>query len=137
MNDAEKVYRFEKAISTMIQEQSEIRQKLNAAERELEKWRNYLPDDDELRACAKQAKSKSGIYTDGLAAQYVYIVALEAVLQEKDTKLKIARAFISRVANDVPDICHLGTSIVLRDEARRALDELDGISQRDDKSLTS
>jgi hypothetical protein len=45
---------------------------------ELDKWRNYNPDNRDLVEARQQAMNKNGEYKNSLAAGHVYIVALEA-----------------------------------------------------------
>lgn len=58
----------------------------DALKAKLEEWKNWMPDDDDLRELAEQAKSKDGSYTNGLAAQSIYIGALEAKLRQLEGK---------------------------------------------------
>ena len=63
---------------------------LAASEKERNKWRNYMPDDEELAECKKQACYK-GEYKDSLAANHVYIVALETRYRELETQVASLR----------------------------------------------
>jgi hypothetical protein len=68
----------------------ELLEYITILRKQLEKWENWLPDDDDLRVLAEQAKSRDGTYTNGLASQCVYIGALEARLREIRKQLKVA-----------------------------------------------
>lgn len=62
-------------------ELAQLRADLQAAQSELDKWRNWMPDDETLAAIKQQATAKDRSYHNSLAACGVYIGALEARLQ--------------------------------------------------------
>ncbi len=66
---------------------AKLEAQLAASEKERNKWRNYKPDNEELAECREQAKARDGTYTNGLAAGHVYMVALEAVIRQRDDSI--------------------------------------------------
>jgi hypothetical protein len=53
---------------------------------ELQKWRTWKPNDEDLRELQEQAKARDGSYTNGLAAQAAYIGALEAEVRRLENQ---------------------------------------------------
>ena len=60
--------------------------------REVVKWREWQPDNDELRDLQEQARARDGSYTNGLAAQCVYIGGLEAEVRRLQSERDAAHA---------------------------------------------
>lgn len=61
---------------------------------ELEKWRNWKPDDETLADMQAQAKGRDGDYKDSLAANAIYIGGLEYKVKTLDAQLSDAMAAI-------------------------------------------
>lgn len=53
---------------------------------ELQKWRNWNPNSEDLIALQDQARARDGSYTNGLAAQAAYIGALEAEVRRLENQ---------------------------------------------------
>ena len=64
---------------------------INQLEAELDKWRNWKPDDEDLADMQQQALARDGTYTNSLAAGHVYMRGLESrqrELEAENEKLK-------------------------------------------------
>ncbi len=70
-------------IEAASNELAQLRDNLSTAQEELKKWRNWKPDDETLAFLQKQARDRSGSYTNSLAACVAYIGAFEARLREQ------------------------------------------------------
>jgi hypothetical protein len=68
--------------SLMNKTKSELAYKTLELMDELQKWENWHPDNETLKALQEQARARDGSYTNGLAALAVYIGALEARLRD-------------------------------------------------------
>jgi hypothetical protein len=73
-------------------------------ERELEKWCNWTPDKDTLREMAKQARSRDGSYSNGLAAQLVYIGGLSAHVRTLERELAECRARLAEAREIIEEL---------------------------------
>ena len=114
----------------------EARDRLNEYETlkaELEKWRRWIPDDEDLRDMQEQARARDGTYTNGLAAQAVYIGGLESrqhqLEAELETLKKATEALSAERAGKMADEMESGrrisTSRHIR-ELRAYIDILEG-----------
>ena len=70
-------------------------------EAELDKWRNWKPDDEALADMQQQALAKDGTYTNGLAAGHVYMRGLEARQRVLEAENRQLRRIIEVNAPDV------------------------------------
>lgn len=59
-----------------------LEQRVTQLNTELEKWRNWKPDDEDLADMQEQAQCRDGSYNSGLAACGVYIGGLEYRVRE-------------------------------------------------------
>ena len=66
----------------------ELEQRVRQLNAELEKWRNWKPDDEDLADMQEQALARDGTYTSGLAAGHVYMRGLEARQRELEAENK-------------------------------------------------
>lgn len=65
-----------------LEELAQLRAELARANSELNKWRNWHPDREDLKSLQEQARARDGSYTNGLAAQAAYIGGLEGALRD-------------------------------------------------------
>ena len=80
------------------------REEIARLEHALEAWKNYKPDDQDLLELAQQARSRDGSYTNGLAAQCVYIGGLEAYLRQKEAEIARLRAQLATAKKALEEI---------------------------------
>jgi hypothetical protein len=78
-------FRIHGYCSIYCQDMDELERECVSLEAELDKWKNWKPDDETLLALQEQAKASDGTYTNGLAAQACYIGGLEYRQKELET----------------------------------------------------
>lgn len=86
-------YECEKAFDTAVQ----LRRENERLKAQLAKWQNWQPDDEDLCEMKQQAQGGDGTYTDSLAANAVYIGALEATVRTLKARLALCHEAIDKL----------------------------------------
>jgi len=70
-------------------------ERINALERQIYKWENWHPDNETLAELQKQAVGRDGEYKNSLAANAVYIGALEERMRSFQSLASLVRTYIT------------------------------------------
>ena len=84
---------LEAALKFKDEHWSAMEDKIAQLEAELDKWRNWKPDSEDLADMQEQAQCRDGSYNSGLAACGVYIGGLEYRVRELEAKNQRLREF--------------------------------------------